>query len=155
MKRIITLTLSIILISLLGINTLLAQTKSSEKEEQVKSQKIAFFTQKLNLTSDEAQRFWPVYNNYWERKNSIIDERKKAMAFCMENIDKLSPKEIERYGDMYINFHKQESDLLIEFNQKFKEVLPPEKVMRLYIADYDFKNYLLRQIRNAPNKEKE
>jgi hypothetical protein len=77
------------------------------------------------------------------------------MSFCMENIDKLSPKEIERYGDMYINFHKQESDLLVEYNQKFKEVLPPEKVMRLYIADYDFKNYLLRQIRNAPNKEKE
>jgi hypothetical protein len=153
MKRIITLTISIIMLSLLGNNILIAQTKSSDKEEQVKAQKIAFFTQKLSLTSEEAQKFWPVYNNYWERKNTIIDERKKAMAFCMENIDKLSPKEIERYGDMYINFHKQESDLLVEFNQKFKEVLPPEKVMKLYIADYEFKNYLLRQIRNAPKKE--
>lgn len=141
------------MLSLLGGNMLFAQTKSSDKEEQVKAQKVAFFTQKLNLTAEEAQKFWPVYNSYWERKNTIIDERKKAMAFCMENIDKMSPKEIERYGDMYINFHKQESDLLVEFNQKFKEVLPPEKVMKLYIADYDFKNYLLRQIRNAPNKE--
>ncbi len=75
------------------------------------------------------------------------------MKFCSENMDKLSPKEIERYGDMYINFHKQESDLLLEYNIKFKEVLSPEKVMKLYLADYDFKTYLLRQIRNSSKKE--
>ena len=129
-----------------------AQTKSSEKEDLVKAQKIAFFTEKLNLSPEEAQRFWPVYNSYWERKNQIIEERKKAMKFCADNMDKLSAKEIERYGDVYINFHKQESDLLIEYNKKFKEVLPPEKVMKLYQADYDFKTYLLRQIRNAPSR---
>ncbi len=133
-------------------NLLNAQTKSSEKEDLVKSQKIAFFTEKLSLTPEEAQRFWPVYNSYWERKNQIIEERKKAMKFAADNMEKLSPKEIERYGDMYINFHKQESDLLVEYNKKFKEVLPPEKVMKLYQADYDFKTYLLRQIRNSPSK---
>ena len=117
-------------------NLLNAQTKSSEKEDLVKSQKIAFFTEKLSLTPEEAQRFWPVYNSYWERKNQIIEERKKAMKFAADNMEKLSPKEIERYGDMYINFHKQESDLLVEYNKKFKEVLPPEKVMKLYQADY-------------------
>jgi hypothetical protein len=54
---------------------------------------------------------------------------------------------------MYINFHKQESDLLVEYNKKFKQILSPEKIMKLYQADYDFKTYLLRQIRNSSSKE--
>jgi hypothetical protein len=153
MKRIILLSIISISYILIGVSPIAAQSKSSDKEELVKAQKIAFFTEKLNLTPDEAQKFWPVYNSYWEKKNQIIEERRDAMKFCSENMDKLSPKEIERYGDMYINFHKQESDLLLEYNKKFKEVLSPEKVMRLYLADYDFKTYLLRQIRNSSKKE--
>ena len=129
------------------------QKKNSDKEELVKAQKIAFFTEKLSLTPDEAQQFWPVYNSYWEKKNIIIEERRKAMSFCTENIDKLSPSEIEKYGDLYINFHQQESDLLVEYNEKFKEVLPPEKVLKLYQADYDFKTYLLKQIRKSSKDE--
>jgi len=153
MKRIIYISIIAITYILVGNSPLAAQTKESDKEELVKAQKIAFFTEKLSLTADEAQKFWPVYNSYWERKNKIIEERRNAMKFCSENMDKLSPKEIERYGDMYINFHKQESDLLLEFNKKFKEVLSPEKVMKLYLADYDFKTYLLRQIRKSSDKE--
>jgi hypothetical protein len=133
--------------------SLFGQSKDVQKEELVKAQKIAFFTEKLNLSSDEAQLFWPVYNEYWQKKNKIIDDRRNAMKFCSENLEKLSDKEIERYGDMYINFHKQESDLLVEFNEKFKKVLTPEKVIKLYFADYEFKTYLLQQIRNAPKKE--
>lgn len=125
----------------------------SDKEALVKAQKIVFFTEKLNLTPEEAQDFWPVYNSYWKKKNVIVRERKKAMHYCSENMDKMSSKEIERYGDMYINFHKQESDLLVEYNKKFKELLTPDKIMKLYQADYDFKTYLLRQIRNSPSTE--
>ena len=129
-----------------------SKKNDEDRSEQIKVQKIAFFTEKLNLTAEEAQIFWPVYNEYWQRKNTIIEERRAAMQFCAENIEKLSEEEIERYADMYINFHKQESDLLIEFNEKFKEVLPASKVMKLYLADYEFKTYLLKQIRNS-NKE--
>lgn len=119
----------------------------------MKAQKIAFFTEKLNLTPEEAQQFWPVYNEYWEKKDKIINERREAMKYCYENIDNLSDKEMEKYNDMYIDFLKQESDLLIDFSKKLKKVLSPEKVLRFYFADYEFKTYLLRQIRNAPKKE--
>jgi hypothetical protein len=131
------------------------QTKSTDKEEAIKAQKIAFFTEKLNLTPEEAQIFWPVYNSYWQQKNKIIEERRAAMKFYSENMDKLSPKEVERYGDMYINFHLQESNLLIEYNDRFKQVLAPDKVMRLYQADYEFKTYLLKQLRDSKPKESE
>lgn len=130
-----------------------AQTKESDRDDQIKSQKIAFFTEKLSLTSEEAQKFWPVYNDYWKRKNKIIEDRKVLMKQCSDNLDKLTAAETERYADQYINSHKLESDLLDEFNQKFKKVLPVEKVMKLYFADHEFKTYLLQQIRNSSKKE--
>lgn len=149
MKRFFLITTALCLA--LTINVL--GQSNTEKEDLVKAQKIAFFTEKLRLTPEEAQEFWPVYNNYWKKKNVIVEERKKAMQYCSDNMDRMSSKEIERYGDMYINFLKQESDLLIEYNKKFKKLLSPDKIMKLYQADYDFKTYLLRQIRNSPSKK--
>jgi len=126
-------------------------TKHEKSEELLKAEKVAFFTQKLNLTTKEAEVFWPVYNEYWNRKNEIIDNKRTAMKKKKKNIEEMPDEEITKYADMYINFQKQESDLLIEFNDKFKKVLPPTKVLKLYQTDYDFKAYLLQQIKKSGN----
>jgi len=118
----------------------------------LKAEKVAFFTQKLELTPMESDKFWPVYNEYWNRKNQLIDEKRTAMKYCSSNLDEMSDQEITRYADLYVNFQKQESDLLIEFNEMFKNVLPPKKVLKLYKTDYEFKTYLLQQIKNSGNK---
>ena len=118
----------------------------------LKAEKIAFFTQKLNLTTKEAESFWPVYNDYWARKNQIIDAKRTAMKYCAKNIETMDNTEIVKYANMYVDFQKQEADLLVEFNEKFKSVLPPQKVLKLYQTDYDFKTYLLHQIKKSGEK---
>lgn len=128
------------------------KTKETKNKEMLKAEKIAFFTEKLNLTPTESELFWPVYNEYWERKNQLIANKRTAMKFCSQNLDDMSDEEIVKYADMYVNFQKQESDLLVEFNQKFKTVLPPKKVLKLYQTDYDFKTYLLQQIKKSGKK---
>jgi hypothetical protein len=126
--------------------------KQEKSEEKLKEEKVAFFNQKLDLTTQESEDFWPVYNEYWKRKNQIYDDKRTAMKYCSKNIDRMTNEEIIKYADMYINFQKQESELLIEFNEKFKKVLPPKKVFLLYKTDYEFKTYLLQQIKNSGNK---
>lgn len=126
--------------------------KQEKSEEKLKEEKVAFFNQKLDLTTQESEDFWPVYNEYWKRKNQIYDDKRTAMKYCSKNIDRMTNEEIIKYADMYINFQKQESELLIEFNEKFKKVLPPKKVFVLYKTDYEFKTYLLQQIKNSGKK---
>lgn len=124
--------------------------KNAPKSQEVlKAQKIAFFTQKLDLTPEEAGKFWPLYNEYWSRKHKIIDDKRAAMKYCSENMKNMSEEEIAKYDDMYINFQKQETDLLIEFSDKFEKVMPASKVFKLYLADYEFKSYLLQQIKKS------
>jgi len=144
---------NIFVVGLLFIFTsVLFGQQSENKVEQINAQKIAFFTEKLSLTAKEAQQFWPVYNDYWLRKNKLIEDRKNLMNYCSDNISNLSEKEIEEIADKYTRFYTEEANLLVKYNDKFKSVLPVKKVMKLYIADNQFKVYLLQQIRNANKK---
>ena len=74
-----------ILIALLLSSTLFAQgtgrkmkrEKRQEKmESRIESQKIAFITQKLDLTPTEAQLFWPIYNEYQTKMKEIRQQNK-------------------------------------------------------------------------------
>jgi len=126
--------------------------KQEKSEEKLKEEKVAFFNKKLDLTTQEADNFWPIYNEYWKRKNQIYDDKRTAMKYCSKNLEKMTNEEIIKYANMYINFQKQESELLIEFNEKFKQVLPPKKVFIFYQTDYEFKTYLLQQIKKSGDK---
>ncbi|MBS3774168.1 MAG: hypothetical protein V5A47_04230 [Bacteroidales bacterium] len=121
----------------------------------VKTQKIAFFTEKIGLTPSEAEKFWPVYNAYWEKKHKIINAWKKKFNDYQKRPDELSDSQIENLSDDYIGFELQKAELLREYHKKFKEILPIRKVMKIYQADYEFKAYLLQKIKNSgENSEK-
>jgi len=130
-----------------------AQDTPTEKEQQIKSQKIAFFTDKIGLTPEEAQVFWPIYNNYWAKKNDIIADRKEKMTYFAENNEKMSHEEMIEYADQYIHYEMELAALLDQYHKEFKEILPIDKVMKIYLADYEFKAYLLKKIRGSGNKD--
>jgi len=119
-----------------------------DKIEKLRAHKIAFFTARLQLSPEEAQQFWPVYNEYQKLKSQIIEERKKTSLHFIQNFRILADKEIEELTDKYIQSFDQETELLVEYYEKFKQVLPIRKVMRIYQVENQYKNFLLRQIRD-------
>ena len=142
----------IFLISLVGKT--FAQESKAEKEQMIKAQKIAFFTEKIGLTPIEAEKFWPVYNDYWATKNKIIAERKENMSYFAENSDKMSQAELTKYANQYINYETQLAELLSQYHVEFKKILPIDKVMKIYLADYEFKTYLLKRIKDSGKESK-
>ncbi len=142
----------ILLVSLMvfAISSNAQETQSKlDKEQEFKSQKIAFFTNKIGLTPGEAQIFWPVYNNYWAKKNKIIANRKEKMTYFADNSENMSNDEMNKYADQYIRYEIELAELLDEYHKEFKKILPINKVMKIYLADYEFKTYLLRKIRES------
>ena len=135
-------------IILLFMGSRIVSSQDYKKVQEFQAQKVDFFTKKLQLTTREAQDFWPVYNNYQVRKNKIIQDRRSTTRYYMQNFNNLSEKEIEEATEKYIRLMKEESDLLSTFHEKFKEVLPISKVMKIYIAEEQYKIFLLRQLRN-------
>ena len=116
---------------------------------RVKEAKIKFFNEKLNLSPDESKKFWPIYNDYQNRKNRLASERRTIMNYYLDNANNMSASEVSKTLDRYIQIQKEETDLLEQYNEKFKQVLADEKVLRIYIAEIQFRNYLLKQLRTS------
>ena len=151
MKRLYSIIIISLFFSLLSCS-IYAQKDDINVREQIQKEKIAFFTEKIGLTIEEAKQFWPVYNEYWNKKNDLIEERKESMNYYIKHSDSMSKSELEDIADQYVNYRYKKGQLLKEYHEKFKEILPIEKVMRIYMADYDFKSYLLNKLKDSKDK---
>jgi hypothetical protein len=129
-----------------GLN-ILAQTKKAEKQDNLQQQKVAFFNENLQLTSTESAQFWPVYNDYQNRRDKITRDRNNLLRYFELNKGNMTEAEANESIDKYIAFQQEETRLLESFTNKYKEFLPGKKVMRIYIVELDFKKWLLDNLR--------
>ncbi len=145
-------TINIFLLLLLIVNVSISQPHQQQckHREQIKAQKIAFLTNKLDLSVQEAQAFWPLYNDFEKKKDELLEAQKKLYEqFEKEN---LSDKELLELSDKFIELEVVRAKLIAEYHDKFKKVLPIRKVVVLYNSDRMFKKELLRQLKNCPNQ---
>ncbi len=122
------------------------------KKEKVEAMRIGFLTQKLDLTPDEAQKFWPVYNEFQKKREELHKKRKDEAKNAKENIDSLLDKQVEAIVDGEMSFRQKNLDLEKEYHAKFKSVLPIKKVAKLYHAEDQFAHRLLDQISGKGKK---
>jgi hypothetical protein len=115
--------------------------------EDIESMKIAYLTKKLDLTPDEAKKFWPVFNQFSDELKNVRSNRRKTGREAKEDFDNLSDKELEKIVDGDIAMRQQELDVIKKYNSQFKQVLPMKKVAALYRAEDDFKRELLEKIK--------
>lgn len=145
MKKTITF-LSILTFLLL----LFATTKKVEAQQYklIQQEKIAFFTKRLDLTPSEAKLFWPLYDEYQEKREQILKERKATEQYYVANAESLSSSELEKITDRYVGFQKRETELLEFYTNEFKKILPIEKVLKIYITEIDFRRHLIQMVRD-------
>jgi hypothetical protein len=142
--------ISLILLCLFPAGILQAQTPSRQRLE---AQRVAFITEKLQLTPEEAQQFWPVYNEYRRKKMKLEKEKTDLVRGYSSRESTLTDQEAEKIADEYVQLEKKQADLLVEYNARFKKVLPPKKVLQLYKAEKQFTAFLLRQIRDRQRRD--
>jgi len=122
--------------------------------EKLNNYKIGFFTKKLNLTSTEAEKFWPVYNDYQAQRNQIQVEKMKLNRNFNQNGNTLSDALLVEMGDKYVDCIVRESTLAVAFHKKLKEVLSPAKVILYYQAENQYKVQLLNELQTAKQQQR-
>lgn len=118
-----------------------------KRMEEYRAMKIAYFTENLGLTSQEAEKFWPLYNKYEQDKAELRKNRMVRSKEFAEKADQLSEEEAEEIINKHIENRKKELQLEIQFNADLKKILPAKKIMMLYITEVQFREYMLRQLR--------
>jgi hypothetical protein len=126
--------------------TLISLKAQNPNLEKFSTYKIGFFTKKMNLTSQEAEKFWPVYNEYQKQKNLIQRDKLMMIRDFNQNESSLSDSQLTGMGDRLIKDLSDETSLAVDFHRKIKEILPPAKVIRYYQAENQYKIQLLREL---------
>ncbi|MDP5172213.1 MAG: hypothetical protein NWR72_18360 [Bacteroidia bacterium] len=123
-----------------------AQNHTTGAREQVEAFRVAYYTRELNLSSEEAQRFWPVYNEFSDAlEENRVAERQTQMALRQAYVGG-SDQEVEKLLSKLMELKREEVDLTIRYHESFKAVLPIRKVAMLYKAETDFKRKLLEHL---------
>jgi hypothetical protein len=119
-----------------------AQEVNDRVMEQVEAQKVAFFTQKMNLSVEESQAFWPIYNEYQEKTKALRDNYRTDFVKGNMN-DAEAAEAIEGY------FDKEEKALLLK-KQLYQDLgahIAPGKLVKLQLVENQFKQKLLERIK--------
>ncbi len=122
--------------------------KMDERREEIETMKIGFITKKLDLSSEEAKTFWPVYNKFQDELEAIRKQRRNDMRDFRENFKELNDKEAEKLIDNEIASRQKELDVMKSYHLQFKKILPVKKVLLLYRSEEDFKRELLDRLRD-------
>jgi hypothetical protein len=137
------LPLLLLLFALFSVNA--AKAQPGAKKEKIEALRISFITQQLDLGTQEAQLFWPVYNEYLDK----LDAARKAFRQQYNkqtDFDFKTDKEADAYLNAEINLKQKEADYFKEYYEKFKKVLPVKKVAKLRRAEEEFKKKLIEQL---------
>lgn len=147
MKRYITL-----LLVCFGLSFAIAQP--GEIREKIKKLRIAYFTENLDLTPQEAQQFWPVYNAYDDVNHKLrIRELNDIKRDIKENPD-MSEAEASKILDRIESIEKQAYENNVDLIKKLRKFLPAKKIIRLKKAERDFNKKLMKQFRDRRGRRK-
>lgn len=124
---------------------------NQEKREKIKALKVAFLTEKLALTSDEAQKFWPIYNAFEEKQFEIRYKKLRSLNKQLEenNDEKTSDKEALQLLSQFEIHEDEIYRMKKKFNKDLLLVLSPKKVLLLKKYEDEFNRKLLRQMREG------
>jgi Skp family chaperone for outer membrane proteins len=135
-----------ILIALLFLSiNVIAQHKNWD---HIKALKVSFITEELELSEKEAQKFWPLYNDY-EKKTSDIryHELRAIRKEIKENSNTLTDDQAKILIDKISNAENRLHELKTNFTTKISTVISPKKIILLKVVEEDFKRKMFDELK--------
>ncbi len=118
--------------------------------ERIKALKVAYITEQLNLTSKEAQQFWPIYNEHEKTVGKLKATGRRLIKQVKEahnGANGLSDAQAGDFLDQHIDAEEQKSAARKKLITDLKQILPNKKILRLIKAEHDFNKRILDKIR--------
>lgn len=132
----------LLLVALLMISTItFAQNR---RLERVQALKVAFITDKISLTPQQAEQFWPVYHSY---EDDIRDLRSSYLKQNEGKTKGFSREQAQRYIDDNLDYQEAVIALKRKYKGEFLKIISPKQLSDLYAAEHEFKQMLIQKLR--------
>lgn len=127
-----------------------AQRNPEMRDKKVQAYRVAVFTEVLNLTPTEAEGFWPLFNEYLDKREEIQAQLKPTAQ-----LDGMNDNEVEDYVKKYFDLRQRELDLEKDLGQRLRKVLPVRKIAKIPVAEREFRESLVKKLQENRQKRLE
>lgn len=119
-----------------------AQDRDSNREK-IRALKTAYITEGLNLTSQEAQQFWPIYNEYEQTRRRLY-WRERA---DVESTECLNEEQAEAQLNEYVEIERQDYLLRKKYYNDLKKIFSARRIIQLKEVENEFDEKMMREFR--------
>lgn len=122
---------------------------AQDRKDKIETMHIAYLSQKLNLTPEEAEKFWPIYNAYKADQDKLRKQRMDNVQAVIKagGVDNMSDADAQKLIADETDLETHQLELRKEYITKFQQAIPVRKVAKFFIAEDEFKRFLLNQLR--------
>ncbi len=116
----------------------------AERRQEIKAQKVAFITQRLAFTPEEAQVFWPIYNSY----ESELEEVRRTIGLSRreaQDPSQVTEEQAERLLTEELESQRRELEIAGKYSPRFKAAIGARKTLFLSRTERDFTRELVRR----------
>ncbi len=116
---------------------------SQNDKDKVEALRVAFIGKKLELTTNESEKFWPIYNEYNDKVKAV---RKNVRQSFKKGVDNMSDKDMEELYQLELKSKQAEADLYKTYTEKIKVIIGTKKTLKLRVAEDQFKKEIIKTI---------
>ena len=120
--------------------------RKGQRLGQLENAKIAFITNRVSLTQDQAQKFWPLYNEFSTRRREL---NRSGRLLRRDITEGMSDQQLRDNFTQAFNTRQQELNLEKEYFDKFQKVIALRQVAQLFQAERDFTKEVIRRVAGA------
>ncbi|MET7027817.1 hypothetical protein [Sediminicola luteus] len=139
-------------LGLLLFITVVSFAQDRPDREKIKALKVAFITERLDLSSKEAQLFWPIYNEHESNMEDLRVKEWSQVRYKIKQASTLSEQEADDLLGLYTALEKEKQDSYKRLFSKLKNVLSSKKTLLLIQSEDDFKRKLMQMYRQKQRK---
>ncbi|GHN02769.1 hypothetical protein WSM22_42580 [Cytophagales bacterium WSM2-2] len=115
-------------------------------KEKIKAARVGLITNRLNLTPEQAQKFWPLYNEFVQKRTDLMKPYKDAERNI--NPNKPDPTQQQALIDLGLKIKQDELGLERQYADKMRGVITPQQMLNLRQAERDFRNIIINMLNN-------
>lgn len=146
MKPILTLWILMLL-------SLVAGAQSQEALDKIESARIALITERLGLSPDQAEKFWPLYREYTQQRQNLRTELRDARSQLDQG--RLSDDESKKLLEKGLELKERELKLDRNYSERFNKVISNRQILELRKAEQDFRRMLLDRLQQQQQKREQ
>ena len=120
--------------------------RKGQRLGQLENAKIAFITNRVSLTQDQAQKFWPLYNEFSARRRDL---NRSGRLLRREVTEGMTDPEIRDNFNQAFAMRQQELNLEKEYFEKFQKAVSLRQVAQLFQAERDFTKEVIKRVAGA------